>query len=249
MEAPERALRITPDMLLSRRLDFERRMRRLPPATLGILAVLVAVFAAEVAVGALDSAQGIVRAGALSRPAVLGGQWWRLVSAMFLHGGVEHLVGNAIALLVLGMMCEHAFGRAQFLFLFVTSGVVGSVLSTLLSPGPSVGASGAIFGLQGAVIVLFRRHRHRLIMRAHRVGVVLTVWALYTLAQGAFVPFIDNGAHIGGFVAGALLARGLHPIVLEPPSGEMAARIRREAWVTAAVVVVSALGWLATLAR
>ena len=119
MEAPERALRITSDMLLGRRLDFERRMRRIPPATVGILVVLIVVFAFEVATGALDSRQGVIRAGALTRAGVLAGEWWRLVSAMVLHGSVSHLVGNAIALLVLGMMCEHAFGRTQFLFLFV----------------------------------------------------------------------------------------------------------------------------------
>jgi len=244
VEAPERALRITPDMLLGRRLDFERRMRRLPPATLGILAALVVVFAAEAATGALGSAAGVIRAGALTRAGVVSGEWWRLVSAIVLHGSVEHLVGNAIALLVLGMMCEHAFGRVQFLFLFVMSGLAGSVLSMLMSPGPSVGASGAIFGLQGAAIVLFRRHRDRLIMRARRIGVVLGVWALYTLAQGAFAPFVDNGAHIGGFIGGALLARGLHPVVLEPPPEDVQARIRRQGWLTAAIVAAAAVGWL-----
>ena len=244
MDAPEHALRITPDMLLGRRLDFERRMRRLPPATLGILGVLIAIFALEVATGALESSQAVIRAGALTRAGVLAGEVWRLVSAVFLHGSVQHLVGNAIALLVLGMMCEHAFGRTQFLFLFVMSGLAGGAVSMLMSPGPSVGASGAIFGLQGAAIVLFRRHRDRLIMRARRIGVVLVVWALYTIAQGAFTPFVDNGAHIGGFIGGVLVARGLHPVVLEPPPADVQARIRREGWLTTAILVVAAVGWL-----
>ena len=244
MEAPERALRITPDMLLGRRLDFERRMRRIPPATVGILVVLIVVFVLEVATGALGSRQGVIRAGALTRAGVAAGEWWRLVSAVVLHGSVSHLVGNAIALLVLGMMCEHAFGRTQFLFLFVMSGLAGSVVSMLMSPGPSVGASGAIFGLQGAAIVLFRRHRDRLVMRARRIGVVLVVWALYTIAQGAFTPFVDNGAHIGGFIGGVLVARGLHPVVLDPPSDAVKARIRRQGILTAVILTVAALGWL-----
>jgi len=244
VETPERALRITPDMLLGRRLDFERRMRRIPPVTVGILVALIVVFVLEAATGALDSRQGIVRAGALTRAGVVAGEWWRLVTAVVLHGSVGHLVGNAIALLVLGMMCEHAFGRTQFLFLFVMSGLAGGAVSMLMSPGPSVGASGAIFGLQGAAIVLFRRHRDRLVMRARRIGVVLVVWALYTIAQGAFTPFVDNGAHIGGFVAGALLARGLHPVVLEPPSDAVKARIRRQGILTAVILTVAALGWL-----
>ena len=245
MEEPERALRITPDMLLGRRLNFERRMRRLPPATVGVLAVLAAIFALEISVGALESREAIVRAGALTRAGVVAGEWWRLLTAVFMHGGIEHLVGNAIALVVLGMMCEHAFGRTQFLFLFVMSGLAGSVLSVIMAPGPSVGASGAIFGLQGAAIVLFRRHRDRLVMRAHRIGVVLIVWALYTIAQGAFTPFVDNGAHIGGFVGGALVARGLHPVVLDPPPDEVRVRIRRQGWLIAALLAATFLGWLA----
>ncbi|HYE92445.1 MAG TPA: rhomboid family intramembrane serine protease, partial [Terriglobales bacterium] len=214
----EEALRITPDMVLRRRVDFERRMRRLPPVTLGVIVVLVAIFALELGLEILDSPEALLLVGALSRDAVMQGEWWRLVTAVFLHGGVEHVVGNAIALLVLGMVCEHAFGRVQFAWLFVMSGIAGSVLSMLATPGPSVGASGAIFGLQGAAVVLFRRHRERLLMRDRRIGVVLIVWALYTIATGLVTPYVDNGAHIGGFLGGALLARGLHPMVLEPPS-------------------------------
>ena len=204
-------------MLLRRRVDFERRMQRLPPVTLAIVVLLAAIFLVEVAVEVLDSPEAFLLAGALSREAVLQGEWWRLVSAVFLHGGVEHLIGNAVALFVLGMVCEHAFGRGQFVVLFVAAGIGGSLVSMLTSPGPSVGASGAIFGLQGAAIVLFRRHRERLLVRDRRIGVVLIVWGLYTIAQGILTPYVDNGAHVGGFIAGALLARQLHPVVLEPP--------------------------------
>lgn len=245
METPERALRITPDMLLGRRLDFERRMRRFPPATVGILVLLAVAFAGEGAGGALQSTEDIVRAGALTRAAVLAGEWWRLLSAVALHGSVEHLVGNAIALLVLGMICEHAFGRVQFVFLFVMSGLAGSLLSVLMGPGPSVGASGAIFGLQGAAIVLFRRYHQRLIMRARRIGIILLAWALYTIASGVFTPFVDNGAHIGGFLGGVLVGTVLHPVVLDPPSEKIRIRIRREGWLTALVVALAAIGWAA----
>src|SRR3989454_763595 len=165
-ETPEPPLPITPDMLLSRRVDFERRMRRAPPVTLATIAVLVVVFMAEVAAGALASRRGIVAAGALVREGVAAGEYWRLLSATFLHGSVDHLVGNAIALYILGMVCEHAFGHGQFVILYVTSALAGSLVSLLTSPGPSVGASGAIFGLQGAAIVLFRAHRDRLLLRA-----------------------------------------------------------------------------------
>ena len=244
MSEPERALRITPDMLIRRRIDFERRMRRLPPMTVGFVALLAAIFVMETALEILDSPEALLLVGALSRDAVLAGEWWRLVTAIFLHGGVEHIVGNAVALFVLGMVCEHAFGRAQFLFLFVATGIAGSIVSMITSPGPSVGASGAIFGLQGAAIVLFRRHRERLLVRDRRIGVVLIVWALYTIAQGFLTPYVDNGAHLGGLIAGVLLGRRLHPVVLEAPSDTERVRIRRQTWITAVVLVAATLGWL-----
>lgn len=240
----EQALRITPDMVVRRRVDFERRMRRLPPVTLAIIAALVAIFALEIGLEILDSPEALLLAGALSREAVMTGEWWRLVTAIFLHGGLPHIVGNAIALLVLGMVCEHAFGRAQLVFLFLITGVAGSVLSMLTSPGPSVGASGAIFGLQGAAVVLFRRQRERLLVRDRRIGAVLIVWAFYAIAQGLVTPYVDNGAHVGGFLAGMVLASRLHPVVIEPPSDEARVAIRRRSWLTAILLAGAGVGWL-----
>ena len=241
--AAERPLRITPDMLLSRRVDFERRMRRLPPVTLAIIALLVVVFLVEVASRALESAPAIIHMGALARAQVAAGEYWRLLSATLLHGSLDHLIGNAIALFILGMVCEHAFGRGQFVVLYVLSGLAGSVLSLAWGPGPSVGASGAIFGLQGASIVLFRRHRDRLLLRDRRVGFVLLIWAAYTIGSGFLTPFIDNGAHIGGALGGAFAGRFLHPVVLSPLVPEQAARVRRWLWVIAALLVYMLLGW------
>jgi len=243
--APEQALRITPDMLLSRRIDFERRMRRLPLVTVVILVVLVVIFLAEVRVGALASREAILAKGALARERVAAGEYWRLLTAPWLHGGVDHLVGNGIALFILGMLCEAAFGRAQFVLLYVLSGLAGSVVSLAVSVGPSVGASGAIFGLQGAAIMLFRLHRDRLLVRDRRVGFVLLVWAIYSIAGGLMQPFIDNGAHIGGAVGGALIARRLHPVVLSPLPPERAAALRRWLWLVAALLAAALIGWSA----
>jgi rhomboid protease GluP len=238
-------LRITPDMLLSRRIDFERRMRRLPLLTTALLGVLVVVFLGEVSRGALDSASALIRAGALVRDRVLGGEYWRMLSATVLHASGVHLAGNALALYILGMVCEHAFGWRQLAILYVASGLAGSLLSLLSGPGPSVGASGAIFGLQGAAIVLFRQHRDRLLMRDRRIGVVMLVWALFTIVSGLTSPLIDNGAHIGGALGGALVARSLHPVVLAPMPEERAASVRRWLFVLLAVIAYAAVGWAA----
>jgi len=238
-------LRITSDMLLSRRVDFERRMRRLPRVTTGLIALLAFVFTVEMAADALDSDHAIVAVGALVRSAVAAGEYWRLLSATFLHGSFDHLVGNSIALFILGMVCEHAFGRRQFVLLYVASALAGSLMSLLWSPGPSVGASGAIFGLQGAAIALFRRHRDRLLVRDRRIGVVLVVWAIYTVLSGLTTPYIDNGAHIGGLAAGWLVGRRLHPLVLEPMPTERARQLRKWLWVVWIVLAYTAIGWVA----
>jgi rhomboid protease GluP len=243
--APDPPLRITPDMLLSRRIDFERRMPRVPLLTVVIVVALLAIFVAEVRVGALTSREAIIAMGALARERVAAGEYWRLLTAPWLHGGVDHLVGNGIALFILGMVSEAAFGRAQFVVLYVLSGLAGSVVSLAVSVGPSVGASGAIFGLQAAAIVLFRAHRDRLLVRDRRVGFVLVVWAIYSIAGGLMDPFIDNGAHIGGALGGALIARRLHPVVLSPLPPERAAAVRRWLWLVAALLAVAVVGWSA----
>jgi rhomboid protease GluP len=244
--APETPLSITPEMLLSRRVDFERRMRRFPPLTIAILAALLLILIFELRVGALESREAIVAMGALARERVAAGEYWRLLTAPWLHGSIDHLAGNGVALYILGMVCESAFGRAQLLVLYVLSGLAGSLLSVVMSPGPSVGASGAIFGLQGAAIVLFRMHRDRLLVRDRRVGLVLIIWALYTIAGGIMEPLIDNGAHIGGALGGALIARYLHPIVLTPLPPERAATIRRWRLFVIALLGAALIGWLSS---
>ena len=241
---PEAPLRITPDMLLSRKVDFERRMGRVPPVTLVILALLAAIFVAELRMGALDSRASIVAFGALVRERVVAGEYWRMLTAPWLHGGTEHLVGNGIALYILGLVCEAAFGRAQFVVLYVLSGLAGSIVSMLLSAGPSVGASGAIFGLQGAAIVLLRRERDRLLVRDRRVGFVLLIWAVYSIAGGLTETFIDNGAHIGGALGGALVATRLYPVVLSPLPPERASAVRRWLWLVVALLAYAVVGWL-----
>lgn len=242
-EPAERPLRITPDMLLGRRVDFERRMRRAPPVTLALVALLVLVFVGEVLADALRSEPAIVAAGALVRALVVAGEYWRLVSATLLHGGAAHLLSNAVALMVLGMIAEHAFGRGQFLLLYGASALGGSLASVASGPGPSVGASGAIFGLQGAAIVLFLRHRERLLLRDRRIGVVLLAWAGYTIGAGLLSPLVDNGAHLGGALTGALLGARLHPVVLGPMPADTATRVRRALWLAAGALVYVLAGW------
>jgi len=203
----EDARLITSSMLAVERIEFERGMRYGAPVTLGLMLTLVAVFVWQVANGSLESTAGLIESGALLRSRIVGGEWWRLVTATFLHGGVDHLIGNLISLYVLGLACEHALGASGVLLVYMTSGIAGGAVSMLMNPGPSVGASGAIFGLMGAIIMVLYTKRDEIVVREKRIGAVIAVWAGYTLFLGALNPVVDNGAHLGGLTAGLIAGR------------------------------------------
>lgn len=199
--------------MLQSSVDFENGMSWWPPVTLMLAVACIVVFAFEVATGALDQPGRLLQMGALSSPHVQQGELWRLLSAPFLHADPEHLVGNSLILLILGMACEHAFGSSQFLFLYVVVAVGGSCAS-LVNDKISVGASGVIFGMAGLLIALFRRHRDILHARDRRIGFVIGIWAIYQIVSGFLNPRIDNLAHAGGFATGLILGWVAPPIIL-----------------------------------
>jgi len=219
-EGDQEPLVVTTDMLADEpveRVDFERGMRYWPPATLALIVTLVAIFGWQEINGSLRSTNGIVDAGALVRSRVLEGEYWRMLSATLLHGSGEHLFGNCLALYILGLAGEHALGAWRFLLLYVASGLAGSVASVLTGPGPSVGASGAIFGLMGGVVLILYRYRRVYHVRDKEIGLVLAAWGAYMILMGALDPQIDNWAHLGGLLCGALMAFAIRPrVALQP---------------------------------
>ena len=198
-------------------IDFEANMGWFPPVTLALMAACVIVFLFQAFTGGLTNLQRLLDMGALSLAEVQQGEVWRMLSAAFLHGSLDHLIGNLLILFVLGLACEHGFGRSQFLFLYVVAALGGSAAS-LLNPKVSVGASGAIFGLAGALIALFRRHRHTLHLRNGRIGFVVGFWAIYQIVLGFTDPNIDNMAHLGGFCTGMIVGWFLTPEILHDPA-------------------------------
>jgi rhomboid protease GluP len=195
------------------KVEFERGMGYWPPATLALIVTLAAVFVWQIGSGALATDTSLVDAGALVRNRVLEGEYWRMLSATLLHGSGDHLFGNCVALYILGMAGEHALGAWRVLVLYVASGLAGSLASVLSGPGPSVGASGAICGLMSGVVLILYRYRRAYHVRDKEIALVLAGWAAYTILMGAIDPRIDNWAHLGGLLGGAVIALGIRPRV------------------------------------
>ncbi len=133
-----------------------------------------------------------------------GGQWWRLVTAGFLHGGVFHILMNSWALFDLGAQVEEVYGWARMIVFYFVASVFGFFLSLLWSPSLSVGASAGVFGLIGAMIALGVRNRNHPMGSAIR-GLYVR-WAIYGLLMGFLISNIDNAAHIGGLAGGFVTA-------------------------------------------
>jgi rhomboid protease GluP len=222
------------------------RPRRVP-VTVALLAVNVAVFALMLLAGAgfWHTPNGVQLAwGANFGPATQDGQWWRLFTALFIHFGVVHLALNMWALWDVGRLVEQLYGRWRFAVLYVVSGLLGNLLSLVLHGNQAVsgGASGAIFSLYGALLVFLWRERRNVDPGDFRwLFGGAAVFSLLMLGVGFVVQGIDNAAHGGGLLAGALmalvLARRWGPDGITPPP--------YLAWTTAALMVVgtAALVW------
>lgn len=188
---------------------------RLAPVTTSLIGVNVVVFIVMLAFGAgLWHAPNDVQLawGANFGPATKDGEWWRLGSAMFLHFGVLHLAMNMWALWDSGRLVERLFGPWRFLLIYLGSGLAGNLVSLATQGDRAVsgGASGAIFGVFGALLVCLARERRQVDPAEFRWlfwGGAL--FALATLGLGFVVRGIDNAAHLGGLGAGALLGLAL----------------------------------------
>jgi membrane associated rhomboid family serine protease len=183
-----------------------RSASSVPRVTYALIVVNVAAFLAEQGQFSLTGSAGgpVVEEGWLSRPDIHEAhQYWRLVSSAFLHVSILHIGFNMYLLYLLGMMLERSIGSVRFAAIYGTALLAGSFGALLATAGPSLGASGAVFGLMGAAAVELRARRMSVMESGIGTLIIFNLILSFTLSG------ISVGAHIGGLIGGALAAFAL----------------------------------------
>ena len=177
------------------------------PVTFGLLAALGIMFVVQIATGGnvMQATANIINLGAEVPLLVAAGEYWRLASAIFLHAGILHLAMNGYGLYLFGSFVERSFGKGHLIAMFFVTGLVASATSYALAPEsgwatPSLGASGAVFGLFGVFAAYFFRRRNTRYGRAMFQQAMF--WLMFNVILGFSIPNIDWKAHLGGVVAG-----------------------------------------------
>jgi rhomboid protease GluP len=193
------------------------------PVTIALLFLILAGFAVQLAV------PGATEVAAVDRQRMDDGELWRLVTPALVHANFLHLALNAWMLLQVGSVFELLFGSRRFAVLYGVSAVIASIASAIhLKEGLSVGASGAIFGAMGGLLVMMgslpTHYRW-----ADALRVQLLVWSAVSIGLGFFSEQIDNAAHVGGFIAGMAVALAIRAMPKRAPAVPAAPRARRAA--------------------
>lgn len=186
-------------------------MRNKPeaPCTVALIVINVAVFFIMSLFGNTEDIMFMLEHGAMFEPLITEEhEYYRIITSMFLHFGIEHLLNNMVMLGALGWNLELETGKIRFLIIYLASGISGNLLSLYLGVSSaeyavSAGASGAIFGLMGALLYVAARNRGRM-GRISGKGVLFMI--ALSLYFGITSSGVDNAAHIGGLLCGFILA-------------------------------------------
>ena len=186
-----------------------RNYKKLPICTIAIAAANVLIFLGLSFVGMTEDFAFMMEHGAMYVPYLMNGErYYTLITSMFLHFGFSHLMNNMVMLLVIGYSLEPEIGKIRFLLIYLGSGLMGNLVSAWFdvsqgSYAVSAGASGAIFGIVGALLYVAIRNHGRVGEISTRGLVLMAGLSLY---YGFTAQGVDNAAHIGGLVSGFLLA-------------------------------------------
>lgn len=184
------------------------RSRKIPLITFVLLAINVLVYVYVEFSGSVYDSEFMLNAGALYEPLLIQNhQYYRLVTHFFLHFGFDHLINNMVSLLILGYSLEMEMGKVRFTILYFLSGILAGITSIIYNiyvgqESISCGASGAIYGLMGALLImLIVGNRGKFSSEVPRYLLYIGI----SIYSGMQDENIDNAAHIGGFVAGVLV--------------------------------------------
>lgn len=183
-----------------------------PTVTYVLLGITIAIYLAQMAT---QYFMGFDLPGALGMKInehIIQGEYWRLITPVFLHGSIAHIAFNMYALYIIGGDIERRFGHIRFILLYFAGAIGGNALSFLMSPNPSLGASTAIFGLLGAQIVFFAQNRKLFGKGARRALQNVITIAAVNLVIG-LNPGIDNFGHLGGLIAGLVFTALAGPLL------------------------------------
>lgn len=183
------------------------QLRRLnsAPVTLMLIAIQVLAFCGSVYAGGSTNSQVLLDLGARSTALIKDGQWWRLISPVFLHVGISHLIVNSITLLYIGRYIEEFFGHWRMLVIYFTSAFFGNLFSAAYMPDTiSAGASTAIFGLFGAFLMLGICFHENVIVRV--LSRTFLIFIIINIVLDIFISGVDLAGHLGGLFGGFFVA-------------------------------------------
>ncbi|GEL77331.1 rhomboid family protein [Tenuibacillus multivorans] len=178
-----------------------------PRLTYLLLGINVLVFLLLEMNGSSTNVPNLIEWGAKFNPAIADGEWWRIITSMFLHIGFLHILMNMVALYYLGDLTERIYDTPRFFFIYMVAGIFGGLASYATNDSVAAGASGAIFGLFGALL-FFGMHHKEIFFRTMGVDVLVVIGI--NIVFGLMVPQIDNGAHIGGLIGGFIASQIVH---------------------------------------
>lgn len=178
-----------------------RNLKYKPFMTYALIIIMVLIFIIMSLDGGTTNSYNLVRFGAQFNPYIMAGEYWRLITPMFLHIGFTHLFLNLFTIYLIGPYVEKIFGHLRFIIIFLLSGIVGNLASFAFSDSVSAGASTAIFGLFGVFIMLSENFQNSIINNmARNFGLLIVL----NLVSDLFMPQVNIVGHIGGLIGGIL---------------------------------------------
>ncbi|MFC6170610.1 rhomboid family intramembrane serine protease [Loigolactobacillus jiayinensis] len=181
-----------------------RQLRNGPYMMYLFLGLQILMYLVLTLFGGSQNGNVLVFFGAKVNSLIQQGEWWRLITPIFLHSGLTHIAVNSITLYFIGLQIESLFGHWRFTVIYLLSGLAGNIASFVFNTSISVGASTALFGLFGAFFMLMETFRQNTGIRA--MGQQFGLFIFLNLAFDLFIPGIDLAGHVGGLLGGFLIA-------------------------------------------